>query len=139
MADKKFKGIDKKSKQDLEDLQVTLSENPHLEEVHFTKNGTHYFNRHELVEEGKKTGKFYGYQKIVPKLQKVVGERRFFKNKSVHTPATELIQTMTAEEVLDYEFVETTDANKGGESLKEIREQRKLQKAAESKAAASAK
>lgn len=116
------KGISKMSKQDLEDLKRTLVAHPHLEVVHFTVDGKYFFNTHELQEKGKKTAKSYGFQRLVPTVSKVVGERKFFKNKSVHTPEAEIVNSLTADEVLDYEWVEVQEELDPIESLKQQRE-----------------
>lgn len=127
MAEKKapgYKGIVKKTKEGLAELKHTLVQFPHLEEIYFTAAGEHFFNAHELKERGKTT-RLYGYQNVVPTLAKVLGERRFYKNKSVHTPETHIVQTMTAEEVLDYEWVEAGEDEAPNQTLKEQRQLRK--------------
>lgn len=130
MAEKKFKGIDNKTLVDLEELKDTLTENPHFDKVYFTKTGVHYFHVHELMEKGKGTGKYYGGLKVVPTLHRVVGEKKEYKNKSVHTPATMIVQEMTADEVLDYEFVEQKKESTPALERKQIRKN-KLAKQAE--------
>lgn len=98
-------GIHKKSEQDLQELKDTLTQCPHIEEVHFTAKGDHYFGAHKLDDkESKHNGKLYGRLKVEQVKYKVVGEKVFFKNKSIHTPETEIVQSLSADEVQEYEF-----------------------------------
>lgn len=98
-------GIHKKSEKDLQDLKDTLEICPHIEEVHFTAKGEHFFGAHKLEDkESKHNGKLYGRLKVEKVKYKVVGEKVFFKNKSIHTPEAEIVETLSAEEVLGYEF-----------------------------------
>lgn len=107
-ATKKRSGIDCKNRQQLLDLQATLEECLHIEEVYFTDKGDHYFNVHELMQAGKKgnvgTGKFYGSFKLEDVVYKTVGERKYYRKTKVHTPHTLITTTLTREEILDHEF-----------------------------------
>ena len=96
-------GIERKTAAQLQELKDTLLVNTHIEEVFFTDAGDHFFTAHELVEKGKRTGKFYGYQKIKAVQVKGHGDRRLFKHESVHTPATFITETLSREEVLAFE------------------------------------
>ena len=84
----------------LQELQSTLQANAHIEKVYFSANGAHYFNVHELINDGKKTGKFFGYLD-----SKVVADEKSkdkkFKRVSVANN-TEIVETMTANEVLNF-------------------------------------
>ncbi|WP_315823008.1 hypothetical protein [Paraflavitalea speifideaquila] len=88
-------GINKKSEQALKDLKNTLRKYSHIEEVHFTAEGEHYFSCHEYAEpiidelgkqKGKKQTRKYGFLRSEMKVARVVGERKFFKSVSVETP-----------------------------------------------------
>lgn len=101
--------ISKKSEEGLKALQHTLKVSPHIQEVHFTATGEHYFGAEELTPtdpKGKKTGpaKKYGYLRTEPQVSKIVGERKFFKHVSVATPEAEIVESLSRDEVLDYEF-----------------------------------
>lgn len=111
--EKKGVGIERKTRQQLEELKNTLYECPHVETVHFTESGNHYFSVHELVDKGKKNGNFYGHLKLEPVVHKTVGERRYYKKKSVHTPSTLIVKSMSREEVLNYEYAGPDDTAKG--------------------------
>ena len=89
-----------KSPEALAELQHTLRTNKHIEEVHFTGTGDHYFNTHELVTKGKATGKFYGHLKTNHEVSKIVGERKFFKLVSVENPEALIVESLTRDEVL---------------------------------------
>ncbi|MGN6416144.1 MAG: hypothetical protein ACTHMC_01540 [Pseudobacter sp.] len=98
-------GIHKKSEQDLQALKDTLVQFPHIEELHFTAKGDHYLSAHKLDDKASAHhGKLYGRLKVEKVKAKVVGEKVFFKNKSVHTPDTEIVETLSSDEVLNYEF-----------------------------------
>lgn len=112
-------GIERKTRQQLEDLQATLREYPHIEEIHFTESGDHFFNVHELTEVnkagkqvGKGTGKRYGRFKLEDFCYKTVGERKFYKKVRVHTPETMIVETLTREQVLEYEYSGPEEAGK---------------------------
>jgi hypothetical protein len=96
-------GIERKTPAQLQQLKDTLLACPHIEEVHFTDSGDHFFTVHELVEKGKRTGRKYGYQKLKPVVVKSQGDRRVFKHESVHTPHTLISQTRTRDEVLAFD------------------------------------
>jgi hypothetical protein len=107
----KCTGIRSKTRQQLEELQNTLQQFTHIEEVHFTAKGDHFFNVHEFLEVnragknmGKATGKFYGRFKIEDHEYKRVGERRFYRKVRVHTPEALIIEKLSREEVLAYEY-----------------------------------
>jgi hypothetical protein len=90
-----------KTPQALEELQTTLKMYPHIQEVHFAGNGDHYFVKHEMKDEKKKgTGKFYGYLKCEQKVKKIVGERKFYAMSEVHTPETQIVETLTRDKIL---------------------------------------
>jgi len=98
-------GIHKKSEKDLQELKDTLTQFPHIEEVHFTAKGDHYLGAHKLDDKGSEHhGKLYGRLKVEKVKAKVVGEKVFYKNKSVHTPETEITETLSAAEVMEYEY-----------------------------------
>lgn len=96
-------GIAKKTTEQLQELKETLAICSHIEKVFFTATGDHFFTAHELLEKGEGTGKLYGYQKVKPVLQKVIGERRIYKHESVHTPNTLIMETLTRMEILEYD------------------------------------
>lgn len=113
-------GISKKTEEGLKALQHTLNVCPHIQEVHFTAAGEHYFQVEELADtdaKGKKMGptKKYGYLRTEAKVSKIVGERKFYKHASVPTPEAEIVESLTRDEVLDYEFnpEATTEVVKG--------------------------
>jgi DNA-binding ferritin-like protein len=43
-----------------DELYNLISDNDYIKEVHFTASGDHFFNVHELQENKRGTGKFYG-------------------------------------------------------------------------------
>jgi len=87
------------------DLRLTLELNENIEEVYFTRNGSHFFNKHELMsDKGKKTGKFYGWLKteVTEVLVKDARGQSKPQLKLVNTanPVAEIVETLTREEVL---------------------------------------
>lgn len=90
-------GINQKSPEQLAELQSTLEACEWIKEVHFTKDGNHYFNLHKLA------GKSYGFLRTKQEVAEVRGERKIYKHKSVHTPEAEITQTLSREEVLNYD------------------------------------
>lgn len=94
--------IAKKTPEQLKELKDTLRQYPHIEEVHFTDNGNHYFNKHEFIDKGKGTGKYYGFLNTELRVYKVVGERKFFKNQSVPRGDAEIVETLSRNDVLAY-------------------------------------
>lgn len=93
-------GIENKTPEQLEELQYTLEVSPWIKEVHFTENGTHYFQKHKLKD------KYYGFLRTKAE-QKVVlrdgAELKVTKHNPVDTPEAEIKKTMTRDEVLDFE------------------------------------
>lgn len=85
------------------DLYDTVEQSEHLSEVFFTKDNRHYFNRHEL------NGKYYGFLKLEQVKTHAVGDKQFFKMKPVANPETEIVETMTREEILASEPVEVAE------------------------------
>ena len=96
--------IKRKSEAHLAELQDTMERCPHIEEVHFTAAGDHFFDAHELVIKGKPTGKKYGWLKVNPVLKKVIGERRIFKMEHVANPDALIVESLNRDEVLEYEY-----------------------------------
>jgi hypothetical protein len=94
--------ISKKTPEQLAELKNTLKQYPHILEVHFTDTGGHFFNKHELLNNGKKTGKFYGFLRTEMVVAKIVGERKFFKSQSIPTPEAEIVETLDRDEVISY-------------------------------------
>lgn len=103
-ATKNYVGISKKTPDALKQLKFTLRKCPHIEEVYFTQEGNHYFNKHDLPGAKKGDTKAYGHLNVAPVLYKVQGERKIYKMKSVDTPETEIVETLTREEVMEYEL-----------------------------------
>lgn len=93
-----------KTTEDIIELQNTLKKCPHIQDVHFTENGSHYFDKHELTDtgndKGKGTGRFFGYlnTKTVIRTDKMGNKRAV--NVSVENPEAEIVETLTREEVL---------------------------------------
>lgn len=103
-----------KIKEVSQDLHDTLEINDHIEKVHFTKTGDHFFNVHEYEERirakdgsgysSKKTGRFFGHM-----LTEVVEETVNLKGGAIDkkmrlrlmpNPKAEIVETLTREEVL---------------------------------------
>lgn len=87
------------------DLRLTLELNENIEEVYFTKTGAHFFNKYELVDErGRKTKRFFGWLKTRVKeiiVKDAQGkEKGVLKLVDVENPATEIVETLTRDEVL---------------------------------------
>jgi hypothetical protein len=99
--------ISKKSPAQLKELQDTLVSCPHIAEVHFTKDGNHFLNKyelHDITKNGPKpSGKFYGHLKHDLVVSKIVGERKFYKHASVAEPKTEIVETLSRDEILNYD------------------------------------
>jgi len=84
---------------DLKELQETLIACPHIQEVHFTSKGLHYFNKYELDDEdGNK--RYFGYLNTSLEVYKIVGERKYFKLKSIENPKTEIVETLSRKQIL---------------------------------------
>jgi hypothetical protein len=86
----------------LQDLQESLVTMEHVEKVHFSKNGNHYFNVHELFEDGKKTGRFFGHLDT-----KVILDPKSKDKKYIHVGVannTEIVETLSADEVLNFKL-----------------------------------
>ena len=103
-----------KIKEVSQDLHDTLEVNDHIEKVHFTKTGDHFFNVHEYEERvrakdgsgysSKKTGRFFGHM-----LTEVVEETVNLKGGAIDkkmrlrlmpNPKAEIVETLTRDEVL---------------------------------------
>ena len=102
----------------LKDLQNTLITHDHIEEVHFTKNGNHYFQAYDLLDEnGKKTGKRYGSLGF-----DYVNDPKSKENKSkkinVANPAAEIVETLSREEALNFTVPEEAETEKRGRPAK---------------------
>jgi hypothetical protein len=101
------------------DLRLTLELNENIEEIHFTKTGAHYFNVHELMtENGKKTGKFYGWLKTEVKEVMIKDPRGKAKPTlkliNVENPIALIVETLQRDEVLalpDMELEEIEQRN----------------------------
>jgi hypothetical protein len=105
-----------KTPEDLKDLQTTIKKNEHINEVHFSENGDHYYDKHELTDtgndKGKGTGKYYGWLKtksIIKTDNK--GNKRSVMG-SVENPEAEIIETLTRQEVLEYKPKKTAAEKK---------------------------
>jgi hypothetical protein len=92
--------VKNKLPKDTIELQQTLITCKHIEEVYFTETGEHFFSKHELVDKGKKTGKFYGRLSVEYQEYKTDGTRKYFKPVSIHTPEALIVETLSREEVL---------------------------------------
>ena len=82
------------------ELQKTVSANPHIEEVHFTAKGEHFFNVHEHKEKGAKTAKKYGRMALDIIPSHMDGTRQIYKQASVPMPEYEITETLSREDVL---------------------------------------
>ena len=84
----------------LQDLQNTLQANAHIEKVYFAKNGDHFLNVHELVVDGKKSGRMFGYlgSELAPDLK---SKDKKFKRIDVANNS-EIVETLTRDEVLTF-------------------------------------
>src|SRR5690242_2603330 len=82
-----------------EDLQRTVKANPHIQEVHFTKSGQHFFNAHDYKEKGQVKGK-YGRLGVEAVHVRNEGDRKIYKNEFVPLEEYKIVETLTREEVL---------------------------------------
>lgn len=97
-----------------QDLHDTVEANEHIEQVHFTKNGDHYFHVHEYEERvrtkdgsgysNKKTGRFFGWLKteVVEETINLKGGAIDKKSRlrMMPNPKTEIVETLTRDQVL---------------------------------------
>ena len=104
--------IKKKSNESIKALQHTLAVSPHIEQVHFTESGDHYFATHEFTPKGSKKVKLYGKLKSEPVLKKVQGTREIYKIEPVETPEAEIIETLTRAEILAIELKDSETLSK---------------------------
>lgn len=103
-----------KIKEVSQDLHDTLESADHIENVHFTKTGDHYFNVHEYVERikskdgtgysNRKTGRFFGHllTEVVEETVNLKGGAidKQLKVRLTANPKCEIVETLTREEVL---------------------------------------
>jgi hypothetical protein len=106
------------------ELYETLEQNEHIEEVHFTADNQHYFNKHQLE------GKAYGFLRTEQVKSHTVGEKQFYKMVQVPNPKTEIVVTLTREEVLAMEPVDEKLV------FPSLRDRKKMQEAARKRAEA---
>lgn len=78
------------------ELWDTVDQNEHIQEVHFTKDNQHFFNKHPLTE----TGKTYGFLKVQQVFSHSVGDKKFYKMKQIANPPTEITETLSRKEIL---------------------------------------
>jgi hypothetical protein len=115
--------IKAKNNKQLSELRDTLINMPHINEVHFTKDGDHFFEVHELNfdKSGKKglTTKKYGFLRteIVPVM---IGNDKKYKHVNVHTPESEVVETLSREEILIYAEKNILKTDPLAQALKEI-------------------
>lgn len=88
-----------------EELKETLRKFPHIKEVHFTANGDHFFNIHELKEKGKESQGFYGWLKYEPIMAGYENGdekngRILYKRVHVANPAMKIVESLTREQIL---------------------------------------
>lgn len=86
-----------------QDLRDTVEANPHIQEVHFTKKGEHFFNAHEFADKkggGKGKGKIYGRLGVEAVHVRNEGDRKIFKNDFVALPEFEIVETLSRDEIL---------------------------------------
>lgn len=110
-----------KIKEVSQDLHDTLESADHIEKVHFTKNGDHYFNVHEYEERvrskngsgysSRKTGRLFGHllTEIVEETVNLKGGAidKKMKLRLMPNPKCEITETLTREEVLALDTYET--------------------------------
>lgn len=103
-----------KIKEISQDLHDTLEAHDHIEKVHFTKTGDHYFNVHEYEERvrakdgsgysSKKTGRFFGSMltEVVEETVNLKGGAidKKMRLRQMPNPKAEIVETLTREEVL---------------------------------------
>ena len=109
--------INKKSQSQIKELQNTLNLCHHIQEVHFTANGDHYFHAHEFTQKGEKKPTLYGRLKSEPVLKKVQGTREIYKIEPVHTPEAEIIETVSREEILAMEIKDNENLTKKDQKI----------------------
>ncbi|MFL5807936.1 MAG: hypothetical protein ACJ749_00365 [Flavisolibacter sp.] len=126
------------------ELQDTVKMFPHIEDVHFTASGEHFFNVHEhqsVDDKGKKgVAKKYGRLNLEAVHVSNDGDRKIYKNKSVPAPETEIVKSLSREEVLKAKVDVGGKSDDAAEKLKAENEELKKKLAeAEKKAADAAK
>lgn len=94
-----------------EDLHNTLLDNEHLEEVHFTASGDHFFHVKELKDaRGKGTGRLFGNLKTeIKQTEKVLSNGGIEKKSKFIQTANkeyEIVETLSREECLELETYE---------------------------------
>jgi membrane protein involved in colicin uptake len=83
------------------ELQDTVKANPHIQDVHFTAKGEHFFDFHELKEKG--SGKVVGkYARLGLEAVHVrnEGDRKIYKNQNVPLEDYKIVETLSREEIL---------------------------------------
>ena len=87
------------------ELKSTVAAMPHIEEVHFAKNGEHFFNVHKYVGEkgDKNSGKFYGRLDWKPVHVGNEGERKIYKSKATPIDELEIVESISREDILSAE------------------------------------
>lgn len=108
-----------------EELKATIAAHPHIQDVHFTATGEHFFNTHEHKEKGAKAAKTYGRLKLEAVHVGNEGDRKIYKNQNVPVPETEIVETVSREDILKAK----TDAELKAEA--EIKAADEMQKAVE--------
>jgi hypothetical protein len=102
--------IKNKNTKALAELQETLVNNDHIQNVHFAANGDHYFMKHELVKKGKQTDKFYGYLGL--QYEPTAKDPKLFKPVHVEIPKTEIVETLSREDVLKFKVKSEKETEK---------------------------
>lgn len=102
-----------------QDLHDTLLNNEHIEQVHFTKEGHHYFNVHEFIDRvpmkdqtgyrDKPTGELYGHllTEVVEEQRNVRGAiQKELRVRNKRNPKARIVETLTREQALDLAIAE---------------------------------
>lgn len=107
------------------ELYDTVEQNEHIQEVYFTKDNTHFLNKHELE------GKFYGRLKVKQVLSHSVGDKKFFKMETIHTPETLIVETLSRKDILKMEPVDEKEIFSATKSSRLRAEEKKAKAASE--------
>lgn len=103
-------------------LHDTLQEMEHIEEVHFTEKGDHYFNVHELREKNKPTGKFYGRLDYKQVKNGTNGDKTLYKVVEAARPDALIVKTLSRDKVIAQYEKEENARVKAIEAKREKRE-----------------
>lgn len=103
-------------------LYDTLQEMEHIEEVHFTAKGAHYFNKHELTEKKKPTGKFYGRLNYKQEKSGTQGDKTLYRVVEAAVPDALITKSMSRDQVIKQFEKEESAREKALELKREKRE-----------------